>query len=390
MGVPIPDRVTTSPNVLTYVSDVGTCSARLPGGLGSILRAGGSREAGLPEQAIGFLSHGGHRVAYAVTGSGPLLLVDVGRAHHLEAFWRHRPYRDLVRRLSRRFTVVRWDRPGLGLSDRGRPDLSAAAEVALLERLTDALGTGEVAILAAGDAAPGMVEFAAAHPGAVSRMALYGTAAEGRRLTVSLPAATLGALASVEAPALHHVVAAAAAAGCEPEVGGWLGTALEASADVGTMAALVAASSWIDVRDAARRVQAPTLVLHREADAVVEPRWGRELAGCIPGATFASLPGAAHPIYAGDAGAVLDVATPFLAGEAAHEEAPLSPRELEVARLVMLGLTNAEIGRRLDIRRRTVDAHLEHIRSKLGVGSRARVAAWAVRNEPGAAVGRGA
>ncbi|HEY7199672.1 MAG TPA: hypothetical protein VIC57_05650, partial [Candidatus Dormibacteraeota bacterium] len=214
------------------------------------MRAGGFREADLPEQAIGFLSHRGERVAYAVTGSGPLLLLDVSRAHHLEAFWRHPPYRALVRRLSRRFTVVRWDRPGLGLSDRGRPDLSPAGELALLERLTDALGTGEVAILAAGDAAPGMVEFAARHPEAVSRLALFGTAAEGRHLALSLPAATLGALAAASVPAIHEVVAAALASGCEPEVASWLATALAASADVRTMAEVVTAGVRIDVGEA--------------------------------------------------------------------------------------------------------------------------------------------
>ncbi|HEY7199934.1 MAG TPA: LuxR C-terminal-related transcriptional regulator [Candidatus Dormibacteraeota bacterium] len=48
------------------------------------------------------------------------------------------------------------------------------------------------------------------------------------------------------------------------------------------------------------------------------------------------------------------------------------------------------MGRRLDIRRRTVDAHLEHIRTKLGVSSRALVAAWAVHNQPASAVERGA
>lgn len=59
----------------------------------------------------------------------------------------------------------------------------------------------------------------------------------------------------------------------------------------------------------------------------------------------------------------------------------LSARELEVARLVAEGLTNREIAAKLYLSERTVDGHLEHIREKLGVGTRAQVTAWVIRNE---------
>lgn len=66
----------------------------------------------------------------------------------------------------------------------------------------------------------------------------------------------------------------------------------------------------------------------------------------------------------------------------------LSRRELEVARLVAEGLTNREIAARLFLSERTVDGHLEHVREKLGVNTRAQVATWVVRNgdaRPGSA-----
>ena len=56
----------------------------------------------------------------------------------------------------------------------------------------------------------------------------------------------------------------------------------------------------------------------------------------------------------------------------------LSPREREVAALVAEGLTNRQIAERLFISERTVDGHLEHLREKLGVSSRAQVATWFV------------
>lgn len=364
------------------VEDVAICSARLPGGLGRIVKVGGAWQPVLQEQAIGFLSHRGGRVAYAVTGSGPLLLLDVGRAHHLEAFWRFPPYRRFVLRLAARFTVVRWDRPGFGLSDRHAVDLSPEAELALIERLAGFLGADELAVLAADDAGPGMIRFAARHPERVSRLALFGTAADGRRLAPPLPARVVRALVSAGPSAIHGLVAAATANGSEPDVGDWLAAALEASADVAAIIELLTGAGPGDAGGDLGLVRAPTLVLQRDADAVLDPELGRELAAGIAGAHFVAVPGRAHLVYAGDAEPVLRAVVPFLMADEAepNREQALSQRELEVAGMVTLGLTNAEIGRRLAIRRRTVDAHLEHIRLKLGVTTRTRIATWAVNN----------
>lgn len=371
------------------VRDVGTCSARLPGGLGRIVRVAAAGEGPAREQAIGFLSHRGSRVAYAVTGTGPLLLLDTSTAHHLEAFWRHTGYRHLVQRLARRYTVVRWDRPGFGLSDRHQIDLTPRGELALVERLVEVLAHDQVAIMAAGGCGPNMLRFTARHPDRVSRLALFGTAAEGRRLVPSLSPGVLELLGGVPGRAIHEVLAAASAAGSEPETGTWLASALEVSAGVETMVELVARIAQNDASAEAARIERPTLVLHRSGDRVTEPALGRALADRIPGAAFVELEGDSHLLYAGDAEPLLAALLRFLAdGDEEDEPAQLSPRELEVARLVTFGLTNAEIGRRLAIRRRTVDAHLEHIRSKLGVTSRARIAAWAVQDQlAGAAPG---
>jgi DNA-binding CsgD family transcriptional regulator len=57
----------------------------------------------------------------------------------------------------------------------------------------------------------------------------------------------------------------------------------------------------------------------------------------------------------------------------------LTAREMEVARMLGLGLTNKEIARELDISTRTVGAHVQNILNKLGATNRAQVAAWAAR-----------
>lgn len=60
-------------------------------------------------------------------------------------------------------------------------------------------------------------------------------------------------------------------------------------------------------------------------------------------------------------------------------EVKLSRREMEIAHLVAEGLTNRDIATRLFLSERTVDGHLEHVREKLNVNTRAQVAAWVAR-----------
>jgi non-specific serine/threonine protein kinase len=54
----------------------------------------------------------------------------------------------------------------------------------------------------------------------------------------------------------------------------------------------------------------------------------------------------------------------------------LTPRELQVARLLAGGCTNKEIAARLVISQRTAEGHVGRILTKLGFSSRAEVAAW--------------
>jgi DNA-binding CsgD family transcriptional regulator len=58
-------------------------------------------------------------------------------------------------------------------------------------------------------------------------------------------------------------------------------------------------------------------------------------------------------------------------------DSPLSPRELQVARLVGQGLTNKQIGQKLYVSERTAENHVQHILTKLGLRNRSQIAAWA-------------
>jgi predicted ATPase len=81
---------------------------------------------------------------------------------------------------------------------------------------------------------------------------------------------------------------------------------------------------------------------------------------------------AAVTMAAGEAGQPAMVST----SEAA--DALLTAREREIAQWIAKGLTSRKIARALHISEKTVDSHADHIRTKLNLGSRAEIAAWAV------------
>ena len=58
----------------------------------------------------------------------------------------------------------------------------------------------------------------------------------------------------------------------------------------------------------------------------------------------------------------------------------LTPREVEVLRLVSTGLTNRAIGARLSLSEKTVARHLSNIFGKLGLSTRAAATAYAYEN----------
>ena len=66
--------------------------------------------------------------------------------------------------------------------------------------------------------------------------------------------------------------------------------------------------------------------------------------------------------------------------QAREPEPRLTGRELEVADLVAEGLTNHAIARRSSVAPRTAEAHVENIRRKLEVHSRAQIAAWVIEH----------
>jgi DNA-binding NarL/FixJ family response regulator len=112
----------------------------------------------------------------------------------------------------------------------------------------------------------------------------------------------------------------------------------------------------------------------RVNDAIAAGAVGYLLKDCEPGDLLAAVRSAAAghvPLDPRVAGALLPDAT------SGRPEDAMSPRELEVLRLVAQGLANKQIGRRLGISERTVKAHLGRVFRQLGVADRTSAALWA-------------
>ncbi|HEX8857953.1 MAG TPA: alpha/beta fold hydrolase [Actinomycetes bacterium] len=327
------------------------------------------------------------RVAYATAGRGPALLVPAAWIGHLELSWQDPAVRAFYAPLAAHRTVVRYDKPDCGLSDPwpGRQTLETDLEV--LRVVADELRLDRFDLLGISMAAPVSAAFAARHSGRVGRLVLYGGYANGRRIASAGVAAAMVDLVQAHWGLGSDVLADVFLPDGSAETRAHFARLQRDSATTEVAARLLAQCYELEVEGLLDQIAAPTLVLHRRDDRAIPYRLGRDLAARIPGARLVSLAGRSHLPYAGDAAAVIGAILAFLDPPArrprpappARSAGALTARQLQVAALVAEGLTNRQIAERLGIQERSAEGHLERIRQRLGVSSRAQVAAWWAR-----------
>jgi len=325
--------------------------------------------------AIRYCATPAGRVAYSAVGAGPPLLCDSGWITHLRGQLELFSYAAFMERLAGRFTVIRYDKPGCGLSDRDGIDLSFDGQVAAALAVADAVGASRFSLFGASQGGQLAAAIAAKCPERVDALVLYGTCANGADLAPTQVRDSIVALTRA-----HWGLGSKMLAGIfvpDPTA-----EDVEAFTRLQRAAAPAAVGSRLlevyydtDIRALLPTIKARTAVLHREGDSATPFELGREVATLIPGATLIPLPGSGHLFYQGEWEPVLAAVLGFL-GEPAGVQPRLTGRELEVARLVADGLTNHSIAVRLSIAPRTAEAHVENIRRKLEVRSRAQIAAW--------------
>jgi pimeloyl-ACP methyl ester carboxylesterase len=315
------------------------------------------------------------RVAYSTTGTGPPLLCDSGWITHLNKQLGLFSFGAFVEGLAERFTVIRYDKPGCGLSERDGIDLSFDGQVAAALAVADAVGASRFRLFGASQGGQLAASIAARYPERVETLALYGTCASGADLAPAEVRETVVALVRAHwGLGLKALTGAFVSDPTAEDLAGFT-RFQRASATAAVAARLLEVYYETDVRALLPAIAAQTAVLHREADGGTRFELGREVAALIPDATLIPLPGSSHLYYHGDWQAALDALLGCLA-EPGVARPRLTDRELEVAELVAEGLTNGAIARRLSVAPRTAEAHVENIRRKLEVRSRAQIAAW--------------
>jgi pimeloyl-ACP methyl ester carboxylesterase len=281
------------------------------------------------EQKIRFcIAEDGLRLAYSIVGQGPALVMPAPMVSHQELMWQAPGYRRFWERLASHHTLVCYDRPGTGLSDRNRAEFSLDSELRDLEIVVEHLKLKRLALLGHGFGGPVAIAYAAKHPRRISHLILYGTYARGAAITteevkgsvISLVQAHSGvgskAIADILVPgdAASEFVAKYIRECAAPEI----------------IAGILEFAYRSDVVHLLASLRVPTLVLHRHQDRAIPFRLGREMASLIPNARFVPLDGKENLPWLGDFESVLHVIAEFLGDpvvvdEAVDSRGPIKP-----------------------------------------------------------------
>jgi pimeloyl-ACP methyl ester carboxylesterase/DNA-binding CsgD family transcriptional regulator len=349
-----------------------------------------ARPEAVPRQDVRFCrSADGTRLAYAVHGSGPPLLIDTCWLSHLEFDWESPVWRHFLLALGRVATVVRYDERGYGMSDRDVTDFGLEARAADLEAIADAAGLDRFALLGMSQGGPAAITFATRHPERVTRLVLYGTFA-ARVADPEMESAFLQLIKVGWArpdSTFRRVFTSLMIPGASEQQAGWLDD-LQRHATSAHNAVEARRGRWgDDVVGLLAAVRAPTLVLHARRDRMIPFERARECAARIPDARLVALDSDNHitlpdepawPVFVGELEGFLAPDRVVSPGSRPDLRA-LTDRELDVLRLVGQGRDNAEVARAMALSVRTVERHLTSVYTKLGVGGRSARAAAVAR-----------
>jgi class 3 adenylate cyclase/pimeloyl-ACP methyl ester carboxylesterase len=275
---------------------------------------------------VRFAAVGSARVAYSMHGEGDLDIVySPGLASHLDLTLEQPRYRRYIEALQRYGRVIRFDRRGTGVSDPVPADADETWEMWAddLAGVLDDVGSRRVAIIATNDAGPAAVLFAAAHPERVHALVLFNTTARffrgdgypeghppevGTQVIAALRAGWgTDTGAAMLAPSL----------GADAPFRAWYQRFQRGACSPGEMAMNMQRLFKLDARGVLPEVRCPTLVLHRDAYAMLPVAHAKAIAGAIPGAQLEIVPGTDAPIYTQGMGEIVGRIGTFLGTSAA-------------------------------------------------------------------------
>ena len=334
----------------------------------------------------------GVRLAYAVHGSGPPLIVASCWLSHLQYDWQSPVWRHFLDELGSLATVVRYDERGFGLSDWAVDDFSLGARLADLEAIVAAAGFERFAVLGMSGGSAVALAYAIAHPDRVSRLILNGTVcgepvvfAPEERVEEETYRKMIEVGWAKEDPSFRRVFTTRFIPDATEEQMRWFDDLQRMSTSPANAVASRIARQQVDLEDDLPRITAPTLVLQAIGDRSTTFDNAVSVSSLIPGARLVPLQSRNHILLADEPawGVFIDEVGQFLEPERraydqrATERATeaLSRREIEVLRLAADGRTNEQIADALTLSVRTVERHLSNVYAKLGLSGRAARAA---------------
>lgn len=252
-----------------------------------------------PRQHIAFCrAADGVRLAYAVAGTGPPLVRAANWMTHLRYDIESPVWRHWVRDLAQAHTFIRYDERGCGLSDWDARDFTFDDWVADLESVVEAVGLERFPLLGVSQGGAVAVAYAARHPDRVSHLVLCGGYARGRAVRAvgddEKRAAALDLeLARVgwgrDDPVFRQVFAAQFLPDGTRADWDAFDHLQRRTTSPDNAVRFLDEFGRIDVRDEARQVRCPTLIMHSADDRRVPMRYGEELAALIPDSRLVAL-----------------------------------------------------------------------------------------------------
>jgi DNA-binding winged helix-turn-helix (wHTH) protein/pimeloyl-ACP methyl ester carboxylesterase len=262
-----------------------------------------------PKQHIRFChTRDGVRIAYALSGNGAPLVKPANWLTHIEFDWMSPVWRHWLADLGQTHTFIRFDERGCGLSDHDVAEISVEAWVHDLEAVVDAQQLERFPLLGISQGCAVAIEYAARHPERVSALVLYGGYVCGRNKRKPTPqqeleAALLRNLVRVgwgkDNAAFRQVFGQLFVPEGTPEQWQWFNDLAVTTPMVNALR-IMEATHDLDVREVARTLNVPTLVLHARGDAMIPFEAGLQVAAHIPGARFVSLESKNHVLLSNE------------------------------------------------------------------------------------------
>lgn len=327
------------------------------------------------------------RLAYAITGNGPPLVKAANWLSHIEHEWDSPVWRHWYRTLARKFTLIRYDQRGCGLSDRSVHPITFDTWLEDLETVVAATGLNKFTLLGISQGGAVAAAYAAVHPDRVSRLILYGSYLRGRlhrNLTPRQTEETELFLNLIrmgwesESPAFRQVFTTLFQPDASSEQIRSLNQIHKASCSTETALQIVNCFDRIDCQRTAGNISIPTLIFHAREDARVPFEEGCKTASLIPNSRFISLNSKNHILLENEP-AWKTFITELLNFTKMDRDGVktaftvLTSREQEVVELIAQGLSNDQIAQKLFISPKTVRNHITHIFGKLSIQNRAQV-----------------